>query len=106
MVNDKFCVGIAGNQLKVRLDPVNYEETLRQSGCVPMDFTGHPMRGFVFVNSNGTKSEKSLHSGIQSALDYNPLAHSWKAKSKGASISAGSSATTQRKKRNSKGYSS
>ena len=102
MVDGKMCVGVDGNRLMVRLDPAIYEESLKQPGCVPMDFTGRPMRGFVFVNSDGTKSESSLQDWIKLALDYNPQARSSKTKAKGASTSANSSTTTQHKTRNSK----
>jgi TfoX/Sxy family transcriptional regulator of competence genes len=74
MVNGKMCVGIAGTQLMVRLDPAIYEESLRKPGCVPMDFTGRPMRGFVFVNPEGTSSSKSLELWIDVALEFNPRA--------------------------------
>lgn len=102
MVDGKMCVGVDGNRLMVRLDPAIYEESLKQPGCVPMDFTRRPMRGFVFVNSEGTKSDRSLQDWIKLALDYNPQARSSKTKAKGASNSANSSTTTQHKTRNSK----
>ncbi len=97
MVDGKMCVGIDGNRLMVRLDPAIYEESLKQPGCVPMDFTGRPMRGFVFVNSKGTKSDRLLRYWIKLALDYNPQARSSKKKAKGASTSADSSTNTQLK---------
>lgn len=42
MVEGKMCVGVDGNRLMVRLDPAIYEESLKQPGCVPMEFTGKP----------------------------------------------------------------
>lgn len=102
MVDGKMCVGIDGNRLMVRLDPAIYEESLKQPGCVPMDFTGRPMRGFVFVNSDGTKSDRSLQYWIKLALDYNPQARSSKTKARGTSTSANNSTTTQQKTRDSK----
>lgn len=102
MVDGKMCVGVDGNRLMVRLDPAIYEESLKQPGCVPMDFTGRPMRGFVFVNSDGMKSDRSLQDWIKLVLDYNPQARSSKTKSRGASTSANNSTTTQHKTRNSK----
>lgn len=76
MVDGKMCVGVDGNRLMVRLGPAIYDESLKQPGCIPMDFTGRPMRGFVFVNPEGTKSDGSLRSWIKLALDYNPRASS------------------------------
>lgn len=102
MVDGKMCVGIDSNRLMVRLDPAIYEESLKQTGCVPMDFTGRPMRGFVFVNQEGTKSDSSLQYWMELALNYNPQARSTKTKAKRASTSTNNSTGTQPKKRNSK----
>ena len=53
MVAGKMCVGVEKDRLMVRLAPAVYDQALRRKGCVPMDFTGRPMRGFVFVNKIG-----------------------------------------------------
>ena len=53
MVNDKMCVGVIDDRLMVRLDPAIEADALKRQGCVPMDFTGRPMRGFVFVEAEG-----------------------------------------------------
>lgn len=71
MVNDKMCVGILSNDLMVRLDPSNYESALEMEGCREMDFTGRPMKGFVFVSVEGTGTPKKLSQWINLALDYN-----------------------------------
>jgi len=39
-----------------------------------MDFTGKPMRGFVFVDPEGLKSTKDLRFWVGLALAYNPTA--------------------------------
>jgi hypothetical protein len=39
-----------------------------------MDFTGRPMRGFVFVELEGLKSDKDLAFWLELALAYNPTA--------------------------------
>jgi len=62
MVNSKMCVGFEKNRLMAR------------KGCRPMDFTGRPMRGFVFVELAGLKSEKDLGFWLELALAYNPTA--------------------------------
>lgn len=74
MVDGKMCVGVDKERLMVRLDPAVYETALDRKGCVPMDFTGRPMRGFVFVNPEGTKSKRSLKTWLTLALEFNPRA--------------------------------
>ncbi len=44
MVDGKMCVGVEKDRLMARIDPEIYEESLGRKGCVPMDFTGKPMR--------------------------------------------------------------
>ncbi len=74
MIAGKMCLGIDDSRLMVRLDPAIYEESLCKPGCVPMDFTGRPMRGFVFVTAEGTSSSKSLEFWVNLALEFNPTA--------------------------------
>ena len=74
MVNGKLCVGVEKNRLMARIGPEAYEAALTRKGCCPMDFTGRPMRGFVFVELEGLKSEKDLAFWLELALGYNPTA--------------------------------
>ena len=75
MVNGKMCVGISNDDLMVRLNPAVYDAALKKKGCRKMDFTGKPMKGFVFVGSEGTKSTKDLENWIDLALDFNNRAN-------------------------------
>jgi TfoX/Sxy family transcriptional regulator of competence genes len=74
MVDAKMCVGIVGDELMVRIDPEEQDRALKKKGCRVMDFTGKPMKGFVFVASAGTKSGKDLDAWIEMALDFNKRA--------------------------------
>ena len=78
LVDDKMLVGVTKDRLMVRLDPAGETAALRKPGCVPMDFTGRPMRGFVFVNPEGCESEKLLDEWLGLALEFNPRAKSSK----------------------------
>jgi TfoX/Sxy family transcriptional regulator of competence genes len=71
MVNGKMCVGVLNDDLMVRLAPEVYDEALERPGCRAMDFTGKPMKGFVFVDSEGTKGARQLSYWISLALDFN-----------------------------------
>jgi TfoX/Sxy family transcriptional regulator of competence genes len=74
MVKGKMCVGVEKNRLMARIGPDYYDEALTRRGCRPMDFTGRPMRGFVFVELDALKSDKELASWLELALAYNPIA--------------------------------
>ncbi|HEY6436737.1 MAG TPA: TfoX/Sxy family protein [Ignavibacteriaceae bacterium] len=80
MVNDKMCVGILNDDLMARINPADYEKTLESKGCREMDFTGKPMKGFVFIGPEGTKSKKDLEHWINLALNFNKKAKSSKKK--------------------------
>jgi len=80
MVNNKMCVGVLKDDLMARIDPQVYELALEKKGCREMTFTGKPMKGFVFVNSEGTSNTKDLNYWIDLALDFNKRAKATKKK--------------------------
>lgn len=80
MVDDKMCIGITNDDLMARLDPEIYEEVLKREGARPMDFTGRPMKGFVFVSMEVLEDEKELDYWIDLCLEFNPKAKSSKKK--------------------------
>lgn len=80
MVNDKMCFGIVRDQMMARIHPDKYQEVLKQEGCNEMNFTGRPMKGFVFIDAEAIDREDDLERWIQLCLDYNPLAKSSKKK--------------------------
>jgi hypothetical protein len=53
-------VGILGDDLMVRIGPDRYEDALRERHVREMDFTGKPMKGYVFVTPEGFESDAAL----------------------------------------------
>ena len=80
MVSGKMCVGILKDDLMARIDPDVYKFALRKKGCREMNFTGKPMKGFVFVNPKGTTNKKDLNHWLDLALDFNKRAKASKKK--------------------------
>lgn len=74
MVNGKMCVGVEKNQLMARIDPAVEADALGQPGCKPMDFTGRPMKGFVFIDPLGIHTAAQLAAWLNLALEFNPKA--------------------------------
>jgi TfoX/Sxy family transcriptional regulator of competence genes len=74
MVNAKMCIGVLRDDIMVRIDPAAYEQALERKGCREMDFTGRPLKGFVFVSPDGTKGKKDIQYWIDLALAYNKKA--------------------------------
>ena len=53
MLNGHMCCGIVGDDLVVRTGLDRFEAALFRPHPRPMDFTGRPMRGFVYVSPPG-----------------------------------------------------
>lgn len=80
MVNDKMCVGVERERLMLRVDPEKYEILIGKEGCRPMDFTGKPMKGFVYVDTNVLRTKKQIDYWLGLALEYNKIAKTSKRK--------------------------
>lgn len=80
MVDEKMCVGVVKENLMARIDPEAVEKALTKKGCKPMDFTGRPMKGFVFIEPEGIDLDEDLDYWIDLALEFNPKAKSSKRK--------------------------
>ena len=80
LVDGKMAAGVVKNRLMARIDPDIYDQALTRKGCVEMDFTRKPMKGFVFVESEGTDLDTDLDYWIRLCLDFNPKAKASKKK--------------------------
>ena len=80
MVKDKMCMGIEKHKLMARIGPDAYQSALKKKGCHEMDFTGRPMKGYVYVDPSAIDLDSDLEYWVQLCLDYNPKAKSSKKK--------------------------
>jgi TfoX/Sxy family transcriptional regulator of competence genes len=70
MIGGNMAVGVIGDDLMVRLDPADAEQALTESHTRPMDFTGKPMKGMLFVDSGGTESDEDLAGWVDAGADF------------------------------------
>lgn len=70
MVYGNMCVGIVGRDLMVRLGTDEYERALTEPFVRPMDFTGKPLKGFVYVDAEGIETNKQLDAWLDRALAF------------------------------------
>ena len=70
LAHGKMCCGIVGRELMVRVGPEAYEKALSRRHVRPMDFTGKPLKGFVYVSREGFTSAKSLKGWIDQSIDF------------------------------------
>ncbi len=74
LVRDKMCVGVRPQRLMARIGPDAEAAALKKPGCRPMDFTGRPLRGFVFIDAAHLRTDRQLAAWLDLALAFNPLA--------------------------------
>ncbi|MCB0649902.1 MAG: TfoX/Sxy family protein [Saprospiraceae bacterium] len=74
MVDDKMCIGIVKDNLMARIGEEKYPEALQKDGCKEMNFTGRPLKGYVFVEPQAVDMEDELEYWVKLCLDFNPLA--------------------------------
>ena len=60
LINGNMACGITGEDLMVRVGPDDYEEALAEIYSRPKDFTGKPLRGFVYVDPEGFEADDDL----------------------------------------------
>jgi len=70
MYRDHMCVGVIDDMLMIRVGPEQYEKALSEKHVKPMDFTGRPMKGYVYVEPAGFKTEKSLKQWIELGIEF------------------------------------
>ena len=65
MVRGHMCCGVVGGELMLRVGPENFDETLARPHARTMDFTGRPMKGFVYVDTEGVESDEDLAAWVE-----------------------------------------
>jgi TfoX/Sxy family transcriptional regulator of competence genes len=60
LLNGNMTCGIIGDELMVRVGPHNYDDALARPHARPSDFTGKPMKGFVYIAPAGIESDDEL----------------------------------------------
>ena len=87
-VEEKMLCGIhidkkyGDSLLMARIGEDAYEKELEREHCLPMDFTGRPMKGYIFVTPEGFDSEDDLSYWIDKCLAFNPMAKASKKRKK------------------------
>ena len=58
-------IGITGDILMARVGPEYYQRALSRPHVRVMDFTGKPMKGYVFVDPPGFENDSDLSDWVQ-----------------------------------------
>jgi hypothetical protein len=62
--------GVSGTSLMARVGKENYSASLNRKHVREMDFTGRPMQGYVFVDTQGIETDEQLGFWLQLCRDF------------------------------------
>ncbi len=65
-----ICGADSKNGLMIRVGPEQYADALQLEHTREMDFTGRPMKGFIFVDEPGYRNDAQLNHWIERAMAY------------------------------------
>ena len=70
LVNGNMALGLVNEDLMIRIGPESYEKMLAQPNVRKMDFTGKPLKGFLYVGAKGTDSDKDLKKWVSKGIEF------------------------------------
>ena len=70
MLRGNMVCGIVKDQLMVRVGPERYDDALARPHARPMDFTGRPMKGMVYVEREGCRTDEGLKWWVEQGLNF------------------------------------
>ena len=70
MVHGHMCCGIVGDDLMLRIGEPGYQTALKRPHVRPMDFTGRPMKGMIYVDAAGLQAASSLKSWLEKGVTF------------------------------------
>ena len=70
MLKNKMIAGIVEDKLMIRCRKDDYDALLKKPHAAVMTFTGKPMKGFLYVEPAGIKTEKQLQKWLDVGVDF------------------------------------
>ena len=70
LCDGRMCCGVKGSDLVVRIVETEVERALANPHVRPMDLTGRPLRGFVFVSPPALRTDAALRTWVAKGLRY------------------------------------
>ena len=70
LLRGNMCCGIWKDLLVVRLSPEESAKALKQKHVRPMDITGRPMKGWLFVEPEGYEDDCALLGWVERSVEH------------------------------------
>ena len=68
LIDGKMSCGVNGERMMARIDKARFDEALGEAHVSPMDFTGRPMRGFVYLEKPGWTKPQILKRWVDESI--------------------------------------
>ncbi len=87
-VDEKMICGIhidkkyGDSLLMLRIGEEEYKIQIDKEECLPMDFTGRPMKGYIYVTPDGFDTDENLDYWLGLTIVFTPFAEASKKRSK------------------------
>ncbi len=69
-IRGNMACGVLKDDLVLRVDPAMAAAYLKEPHARPMDFTGRPMKNFLYVSMRACKSAAGLRKWVGRSVDY------------------------------------
>ena len=70
MISGNMCCGVVGEELMARVGPEQYSKALQRPHAREMDFTGKPLKGFIYVGVDGIATDAELEAWIGLCVQF------------------------------------
>jgi TfoX/Sxy family transcriptional regulator of competence genes len=70
LLNGNICCGVHGQELIVRLNPQETDQSLARPHTRVFDMTGRPIKGWILVEPAGLAREDALAKWVRVGVDY------------------------------------
>lgn len=70
MVRGNLCCGVMKDDLMLRVGAEQYATAVARPHARPMDFTGKPMKGMIYVDSAGIETDAALADWVQWGINF------------------------------------
>jgi len=70
LVDGKMFIGIRNSALMARVGPERHGDALAMPDVRVMDFTGRPMKGYVYIDPPAIADDRELHAWVSWCVEY------------------------------------
>ena len=70
MLGDKMCCGVLEDMLVARIGPERGQMAMKKPHVKAMDFTGRPLKGYVYVTAPAIKKDTALKKWLEEAIAF------------------------------------